>query len=490
VAQGAPAGDSAATSPPRRDGRWLRRTTTALVVALLATAAVAIPTDLGERLGVAAPPPPDPVTEPAEVPPPPGLTLPLPPAARPVAAPSGAERPAARAVRGSLQRLVTAPRLGRRVAVQVAGVRGGPVYRFGVTVVTPASTMKLLTAQAALQALGPDHRFATTVMGRGARLVLVGGGDPLLARAPAPEGFADYPERADLTTLARRTAGRLRREGRASVRLAYDASLFAGPSVNPHWEPDYVPDDVVSPISALWVDEGRAVTGLADRSANPPAAAAAAFAAALRGQGIVVRGPVAPGTAGPAASELARVESAPVAQVVQHVLEISDNEGAEVLARHVALAQARPASFSGAARAVTDVLASLDVDLDGAVILDGSGLSRGNRLPVDTLLDVLAVGSAPGHPEVRATVTGLPVAGFTGSLAYRFETGSPAGLGSVRAKTGTLTGVHGLAGVVTSRDGLVMRFVAIADRVREPQTQFTRDRLDQIASALAACTCG
>jgi hypothetical protein len=34
-----------------------------------------------------------------------------------------------------------------------------------------------------------------------------------------------------------------------------------------------------------------------------------------------------------------------------------------------------------------------------------------------------------------------------------------------------------------------MRFVAIADRVRDPQTQFTRDRLDQIASALAACAC-
>ncbi len=487
-------GELRGTAPPvrqvRRVGRRLRRTTTALVLLVLAAAGVAIPTDLGERLGVAAAPPaPDPVTEPAAVPPPAGLTLPVPPAARPVAVPSGAEPPAAEAVRRSVQGLVTARRLGRRVAVEVAGVGGAPVYRYGVPVVTPASTMKLLTAQAALHALGPDHRFATTVMARGGRLTLVGGGDPLLARAPAPEGFADYPARADLRTLARATARQLGQQGRAPVRLAYDASLFTGPAVSPDWEPGYVPDDVVSPISALWVDEGRDVTGLADRSADPASAAAAAFAAALRGQGVAVRGPVRPGTAGPAAVEVARVESAPVAQVVQHVLEISDNEGAEVLARHVALAQARPASFSGASRAVADVLTSLGVDLGGAVILDGSGLSRDNRLPVTTLLDVLAVGASARHPDVRATVAGLPVAGFTGSLAYRFETGAPAGPGSVRAKTGTLTGVHGLAGVVTSRDGVVMRFVAIADRVREPQTLFTRDRLDQIASALAACTC-
>ncbi len=469
-------------------GRRLRVATTALVLLLLAVAAVAIPTDLGERLGVAEPPP-DPVTEPALVPPPPGLTLPRPRAAAPVAVPSRPSPPSQQAVRQALAGLVGARRLGPRVAVQVAGVGGPVVYRYGVSVVTPASTMKLLTSLAALSTLGPDHRFATTVLARGRRLTLVGGGDPLLARAPAPQDFADYPARADLASLARATAQRLRRAGPGPVRLHYDASLFTGPSVNPAWEPDYVPDDVVSPISALWVDEGREAAGFADRSPDPAAAAASAFAAALRRQGLAVRGPVAPGAAGPAAREVARVESAPVAQVVQHVLEVSDNEGAEVLARHVALAQARPASFSGASRAVGDVLASLGVDLRGAVIYDGSGLSRGNRLPVTGLLDVLAVAASAHHPELRPVVAGLPVAGFTGSLAYRFTTGSPAGPGAVRAKTGTLTGVHGLAGVVTSRDGTPMTFVAIADRVREPQTLFTRDRLDQIASALAACTC-
>jgi D-alanyl-D-alanine carboxypeptidase/D-alanyl-D-alanine-endopeptidase (penicillin-binding protein 4) len=86
-------------------------------------------------------------------------------------------------------------------------------------------------------------------------------------------------------------------------------------------------------------------------------------------------------------------------------------------------------------------------------------------------------------------VVDLPVAGFTGSLSYRFETGNPAGPGVVRAKTGTLTGVHGLVGTVTTKDGAVLVFVAIADRVQPRYTLPARALLDDIAAALAGCRC-
>jgi D-alanyl-D-alanine carboxypeptidase/D-alanyl-D-alanine-endopeptidase (penicillin-binding protein 4) len=85
-------------------------------------------------------------------------------------------------------------------------------------------------------------------------------------------------------------------------------------------------------------------------------------------------------------------------------------------------------------------------------------------------------------------VTGLPVAGFTGSLASRFVH-DPAGRGTVRAKTGTLTGVDGLAGTVTTRDGALLGFVAVADRVRTGETLGARDALDRVAAALAGCAC-
>ena len=163
------------------------------------------------------------------------------------------------------------------------------------------------------------------------------------------------------------------------------------------------------------------------------------------------------------------MQSAPLAQVVQHVLEVSDNEGAEVLARQVAIAQGKPASFAGGAAAVREVLTGLGVDLAGDRTYDGSGLSRHDLLTPETLLSVIRVASSPDKPGLRSVVADLPVAGFTGSLAYRFQSGDKAGLGMVRAKTGTLTGVHGLTGTVTSVDGAVMSFVAIADRVKLPE---------------------
>ncbi len=150
------------------------------------------------------------------------------------------------------------------------------------------------------------------------------------------------------------------------MRLGYDTSLFTGPAVNPRWEPSYVPDDVVSPISPLWVDEGRERTGLADRSADPAAAAAQVFADALRRRGITVVGKP---SAGPADRRTRRTSPrcrAPRSRRSSSTsLEVSDNEGAEVLARQVALAEGQPASFAGGARAVRAVLTRLGVDLTG-----------------------------------------------------------------------------------------------------------------------------
>jgi hypothetical protein len=42
---------------------------------------------------------------------------------------------------------------------------------------------------------------------------------------------------------------------------------------------------------------------------------------------------------------------------------------------------------------------------------------------------------------------------------------------------------------VTSTDGAVMRFVAIADRVRGPDQLVARIRIDEVAAALAGCAC-
>ena len=446
--------------------------------------------DLLDRWGIsdAGAEPPDPRQDPAAVEPPPGLELPAPAAPRPVAAALKPSEPDAAAVRRALDGLLADKRLGRRVTVAVSGVDGRPVVTEGPSVVTPASTMKLLTCLAALKTLGPEHRFATKVVGSGRDITLVGGGDPLLASAPAGPGT--YPARADIVTLAQATAKRLLHDGHRLVHLSYDDSLFSGPVASPYWEPDYLPTDVVTPITALWVDQGVEVPGQEYRTSEPSGDAAAAFATALQHAGIKVVGPVEHAKAPEDAEELSVVRGAELVEVVQYILEWSDNEGAEVLARHVALAEGKPGSFAAAGPAVESVDRRLGVPMPGAVIHDGSGLSRSDRLDVRTLLGALSVSAEHKDPSLGGVVEGLPVAGFSGSLGYRFTNDAEAGLGWVRAKTGTLSGVTGYAGTITASDGTVMLFVAVADRVPPENTTFARDRLDQIASALAACSCG
>jgi D-alanyl-D-alanine carboxypeptidase/D-alanyl-D-alanine-endopeptidase (penicillin-binding protein 4) len=156
----------------------------------------------------------------------------------------------------------------------------------------------------------------------------------------------------------------------------------------------------------------------------------------------------------------------------------------------VALKLGDAPSFQGGATAVFHVLGELGVDLTDSTIYDGSGLSRQNHLTPTTLLDVLRTAASPEHPTLREVITGLPVAGFTGSLQERFDDGPTAARGRVLAKTGTLTGVHGLAGVATDLDGDVLGFVMIADRVAVPNTLPARHDLDLMAAALGACHCG
>jgi D-alanyl-D-alanine carboxypeptidase/D-alanyl-D-alanine-endopeptidase (penicillin-binding protein 4) len=281
----------------------------------------------------------------------------------------------------------------------------------------------------------------------------------------------------DVKKLARATAAAV--DG--PVRVGYDAHLFSGPAVNPHWEPGYVPEEV-SPISALWVDEG-------DGEADPPAAAAAVFAKALAQAGVRVQGEPAPARAAADGPELASVDSEPLGRIVEHTLLTSDNNAAEVLARHVGLARSGTGSFRAGVAGVLDTLDALGVPTGRAVVHDGSGLSRGDRLDPDTLTAVLETAGSAAHPELRSVLTGLPVAGFTGSLEYRFDA-EDAGRGLVRAKTGTLSGVSGLAGTVVDRDGVPMVFALLADRIDLVDTLDARAALDDVTSALAACRCG
>ena len=420
------------------------------------------------------------------------VRLPSPPPAPAIATPGkGTLRPA------RIKRILAVHAkgaLGRHVVAAVAGLTGPLVASRGGGSAVPASTNKLLTAAAVLALDGPEKRFTTrTVLTDGAgadTVTLIGGGDPLLASTPA--AASAYPHVADLATLAKQTASALRDHGVSAVRLRYDTSLFTGPDVAPTWPHSYLAEGVVAPITALWADEGRTVDDneATGRVADPAKAAATTFAQAMGAAGVRVKGAVSEQTAPTGAADLAHVDSPPLREIVDHVLEVSDNEGAEVLAHQAGLASGHGASFEGGAAAVRATLATLGVDTTGLVLTDGSGLSRANRISPATLVGVLQ--QAAAQPRLAAIVGGVPVAGFSGSLDDRFDDAdgrTGAGRGLVRAKTGTLTGVDALAGYTQDATGAPVVFAIMADRVAVTDTLQARHELDALATGLTTCRC-
>jgi D-alanyl-D-alanine carboxypeptidase/D-alanyl-D-alanine-endopeptidase (penicillin-binding protein 4) len=234
-------------------------------------------------------------------------------------------------------------------------------------------------------------------------------------------------------------------------------------------------------------DGGRDSPTATVRSATPDVAAGRALAAAL---GLPPTA-VTSGTAPAGAAVLAHVDSAPYGELVRQMLQDSDNVLAEVLGRQVAIAAHQPVSFAGAAAGVRTTLSSLGVDI-GPGLLDASGLAPTDRLAPAGLTSVLHLIDDPAHPALGPVAAGLPIAGWSGTLADRYLSGSAAaGAGDVRAKTGTLTGVSTLAGLVRTASGGLVAFSFVADRVGASvaATDAAEAALDAAAAALAACTC-
>lgn len=390
----------------------------------------------------------------------------------------------AASVQAAVEGALDDPDLGGHVGfVALDAATGEHVVSRGADALIPASTAKLLTGFAALTHIDPQSRFVTKVVREGDRLVLVGGGDPYLVRE-LPERRS-YAVRADLETLADRTAAALAATSTTSVGLDWDASLFEGPAVSPAWEPGYVSSGVVSPVSALWVDEGRLDGG--GRSTDPARDATSAFADALEQRGIDVAGDSSSVDVSPSAQELARVTGATVAQAVEALVMSSDNDAAEVMLRHAAIGASQPATFDGGVTATLEALDDAGVPVDGLELHDGSGLSRHNRVSAATLARLLLASDA--EPRAAGLLDDLPVAGFSGSLADRFASSTEA-FGLARAKTGTLTGVHGLAGVVTDAGGRPVVFALLADRTEAVTPAATQAALDRVVAAVASCACG
>ena len=387
----------------------------------------------------------------------------------------------------ALDQLLASGVLGPDPGAVVLDVASGAVLmdRGGERPRTPASVTKLVTGAAALLALDPGSRLETRLVAGDVpgEVVLVGAGDATLTTRP--EGAdGDYPRRASLAGLADAAAAALDAAGTTAVAVRVDDSLFTGPPVAPDWPASYVGSGEVAPVSALSVDAGRVRRGDVAREPDPALAAGRELARLLGRRGVAVQGEVSRSPAAADADVVASVSSPTVAELVELMLEESDDDLAEALLRLVAVADGRPGSFEEGAAAVVDALSALGLPTEGVVLRDGSGLARTNLIPPATLGRLLVLAADGSRPRLSRLVTGLPVAGFTGTLSLRFGAGGPgAAAGLVRAKTGTLTGVSTLAGV-TSLGGRPVAFVVMADAV-PGDTLAARQALDRFAAVIA-----
>jgi D-alanyl-D-alanine carboxypeptidase/D-alanyl-D-alanine-endopeptidase (penicillin-binding protein 4) len=104
------------------------------------------------------------------------------------------------------------------------------------------------------------------------------------------------------------------------------------------------------------------------------------------------------------------------------------------------------------------------------------------------LATVLTRTASGGLPRAAPILSGLAVAGYDGTLADRGDSDPATAPGSVRAKTGTLLGVHGLAGTVVTADGRLLVFALLANRSTGGDAA-AEGALDDVAAALARCGC-
>jgi D-alanyl-D-alanine carboxypeptidase/D-alanyl-D-alanine-endopeptidase (penicillin-binding protein 4) len=300
----------------------------------------------------------------------------------------------------------------------------------------PASTAKLPLTYALLTALGPSFRIQTEVVGRGEQrgaiwhgdLVLIGRGDPTLSRS-------------DLSRLARLV--RVQGIARVTGSVVGDESWFDARRTAPGWRPSFFVNES-PPLSALVVDRAR-YRGRSSR--NPALAAAAIFREELGAAGIPA-GRAATGRAGPYGLPLAAVVSPPLAAILRHMDRDSDNFAAELLLKELGAVVAGQGTTAAGARVVRRELAAAAVPLEGVRIVDGSGLSRLDRLTVAALVAILE--AAWADPTVRRPfLDALPVAGINGTLEDRMR--RPPARGRVVAKTGTTREASGLSGFVGAR---------------------------------------
>ncbi len=348
----------------------------------------------------------------------------------------------------------------------------------------PASTMKLITSSGALLQLGPTFRFTTRLLAAGdasvagttltGRVYLRGAGDPVLSTRSYAQRYLSGRATV-LTDLVRP----IRARGVRLIKgpLIADEHLFDHKRMGPGW-PSYY-RAYASPLSALVTNQNFAGDGQAAYVSSPTLAAAQRVRAALRGVGVRLRGGLTSGVTPAGARAIGSAVSPPLPVILRAMNLASDNFIAETLAKDVgAYGTGTGTTAAGVAR-TRALLEQRGIVGPADRLVDGSGLSRENRVAASTFVRLIA--DADDDPTWGTALISSLAQGGQGTLIHRFLTG-PA-TRRVRAKTGYLNGVSAMAGRVVSRGGEHYAFALIMNSNDILGARTTQERVVNLLAA-------
>ena len=378
----------------------------------------------------------------------------------------------------------------------------------------PASNMKLLTGAAALEILGGDYRFRTTIYGttnitkKGVlegNLILKGCGDPTLAT------YKNY----GIESLLSDTIEELYNKGLRVIKgdILVDETFFDSQRLGSGWMWDDEQYGYSAQVGALSLNENVIVVRITPgKSAGDPidvqlipstdyieiineaitcSANTKSDISVERSKAqnkILIKGEIAEGSdpvirtrtieepgfyagtvfkeslesngidvygrvrSGVAKKgiELKVINSVPLSEIVECMMKNSDNFYAEQIIKTIGAEVMGAGSWSNGIKAVKQFLCDIGIDATQLRMVDGSGLSRYNLLSPQLVVNLLK------YMYSETFLTSLPMAGVDGTLKNRMK-GTPLE-GNLKAKTGTMSGVSALSGYITTESGDVIAF--------------------------------